>query len=154
MQKLTYSIEINAPREAVWRAMLEDKTYREWTSVFQEGSYAVTDWSEGSKALFLSPTGDGMVSTIAVHRPNEFLSIKHLGTVRNGIATTSSERAEDWAGALENYSLSGSGRKSTLTIEMDVTDEYRKYFEETWPKALAKLKAISESASTRASGAS
>ena len=144
MEKLTYSIEIHAPREAVWRALLEDKTYREWTSVFQEGSYAVTDWREGSKALFLSPTGDGMVSTIAVHRPNEFLSIQHLGTVKNGVEDTSSESVKGWAGAFENYTLRGSDRQSTLTIEMDVADEYRKYFEATWPKALTRLKAIAE----------
>jgi hypothetical protein len=30
-----------------------------------------------------------------------------------------------------------------LTIR-DVADDYRKYFEETWPKALSKLKEIAE----------
>jgi hypothetical protein len=30
--------------------------------------------------------------------------------------------------------------KETLAVEMDMSDEYRSYFEETWPKALNKLK--------------
>ena len=76
MTKLTFSTTIAAPRELVWGTMLEDATYRNWTSAFQEGSYAVTDWKPGSKALFLAPDGTGMVSRIAEHRPNEFLSIR------------------------------------------------------------------------------
>ena len=144
MQRLTFSITIHAPKEEVWRAMLEDATYRQWTSAFHEGSYAITDWQEGSKALFLTPAGDGMVSRIVAHRPNEFLSIQHLGTVKNGVENTESGEAKDWAGALENYKLQETDGSSTLSVEMDVSDEYRSYFEETWPKALGKLKAIAE----------
>ena len=144
MHRLAFSITINAPKEKVWRAMLEDATYRQWTSAFQEGSYAVTDWNKGSKARFLTPAGDGMVSRIVAHRPNEFLSIKHVGSVKNGIEDTESEEVKGWAGALENYTLGEQDGTSTLSIEMDVTDEYRSYFEETWPKALSRLKPISE----------
>ena len=39
MKQLTFSTTIDAPKEIVWRTMLEDETYREWTSAFQEGSY-------------------------------------------------------------------------------------------------------------------
>ena len=45
---------------------------------------------------------------------------------------------------MENYTLREADGRSTLTIEMDVTDEHQKYFEETWPKALTKLKEIAE----------
>ena len=38
MTKLTFSTTIAAPSELVWRTMLEDATYRNWTSAFQEGS--------------------------------------------------------------------------------------------------------------------
>ncbi|HWR51041.1 MAG TPA: SRPBCC domain-containing protein [Bryobacteraceae bacterium] len=152
MQKLTFSTAIDAPAERVWQVMLEDATYREWTSAFSEGSYAVTDWKEGSKALFLTPEGDGMVSRIAVHRPNEFLSIEHLGAVSKGVEDTESDAVRGWAGARENYSLTESGSGVTLTVEMDATDEYRKYFEETWPKALAKLKQVCEREAARSAG--
>jgi uncharacterized protein YndB with AHSA1/START domain len=144
MHRLTFSITIHAPKEDVWRAMLEDATYRQWTSAFQEGSYAVTDWKQGSKALFLTPDGNGMVSRIVAHRPNEFLSIKHLGTVKNGIEDTESKEGKSWAGALENYTLREKDGASTLTVEMDVSDQYESYFKEKWPKALSKLRELSE----------
>src|SRR5262249_45665062 len=102
MQRLTFSISINAPKEKVWRTMLADATYRQWTSAFEEGSYADTDWSEGSKALFLTPSGNGMASRILAHRPNEFLSIRHLGTVKHGVEDTDSPEAKTWSGSFEN----------------------------------------------------
>lgn len=144
MDKLTFSTTINAPKETVWKAMLEDATYRQWTSAFHEGSYAETDWKEGSKALFLTPEKDGMVSRIKAHRPHEFLSIEHLGTVKNGVEDTETAGAQGWAGALENYTLKEVNGVSTITVDMDANDEYRTYFEETWPKALSKLKDIAE----------
>lgn len=55
MEQLNFSIQIKAPKEMVWKALWEDKTNREWTAVFSEGSYAVSSWEEGSKVLFLSP---------------------------------------------------------------------------------------------------
>jgi hypothetical protein len=35
--------------------------------------------------------------------------------------------------------------QTLLSVEMDVNEQYRSYFEKTWPKALNKLKAICES---------
>jgi uncharacterized protein YndB with AHSA1/START domain len=144
MTRLTFSTTISAPRELVWRTMLDDETYRKWTSAFQEGSYAVTDWRPGSKALFLGPDGSGMVSSVAEHRPNEFLSLEHLGIVKNGVEDTTSAEVKQWAGARENYELRDNAGKATLTVEMDTTDEHKQFFEDTWPKALAALKDLSE----------
>jgi hypothetical protein len=144
MEMLKYSTTIHAPRERVWRALWDDATYREWTSEFCEGSYAVTDWKAGSKALFLSPSGEGMVSRIAVHRPNEFLSIEHLGIVKDGVEDTSPETTKGWAGAHENYTLSDDGDGVLLTVDIESTPEFGGCLEQTWPRALARLKAICE----------
>lgn len=144
MHRFTFSVLIHARKQDVWQTMLEDATYRQWTSAFEEGSYAVTDWKEGSKALFLTPAGNGMVSRIIAHRPNEFLSIQHLGTVKEGVEDMDDAEVKDWAGALENYTLREQNGSSMLTVEMDTNDEYRTYFEERWPKALDKLKEIVE----------
>ena len=145
MTRLTFSTTINAPQALVWRTMLDDETYRKWTSVFQEGSYAKTDWKQGSKALFLAPDGSGMVSRVAEHRPNEYLSLEHLGIVKNGVEDTTSADVKQWAGARENYTLRENAGNVTLTIELDTSDDHKKFFEETWPKALATLKDLSES---------
>lgn len=48
MTTLEFKIEINAPKEKVWDILWNDATYKQWTSVFCEGNYVVSDWKEGS----------------------------------------------------------------------------------------------------------
>ena len=145
MKKLNFSTNINAPKKKVWDILWNDSTYRAWTSAFAEGSYARTDnWKEGSKVLFLDPKGDGMVSLVAKNNPNEFMSFKHLGEVKNGIEDTSRDKVKGWSGAMENYTLKEQNGTTTLLVEMDSTDEFNDYFSKTWPKALDKLKSLAE----------
>ena len=145
MKKLNFTTKIDAPKEKVWNTLWNDTTYRAWTSAFAEGSYAETDnWKEGSKVLFLGPTRDGMVSMVAKNKPNEYMSFKHLGVVKQGVEDTESDQVKGWAGVLENYSLKEEGGKTTLSVEMDSTDDFADYFEKTWPEALNKLKQLAE----------
>ncbi len=85
-----------------------------------------------------------MVSTVATNRPNEYMSFKHLGEVKDGVEDTTSEKVKAWAGALENYILKEAGGITTLTIEMDSTDEFKDFFFKIWPKALEQVKVLSE----------
>jgi hypothetical protein len=149
MQKLHFSIEINAPKEKVWHAMLDDKPYREWTAAFNPGSYYKGDWSKGSKILFLGPdpkTGEegGMVSRIAENKLYEYVSIEHLGIVQNGKEDTTSEAAKKWAPAFENYTLKEKNGRTEVHIDMDAEDEQAEMFNKMWPAALQKLKEIAE----------
>lgn len=149
MQKLHFSITINAPKEKVWHTMLDDEPYREWTAAFNPGSYYKGDWNKGSKILFLGPdpnTGEegGMVSRIAENKPYEFISIEHLGIVKNGVEDTTSEEARKWAPAFENYTFKEKGGATEVLVEIDIEDENKKMFEEMWPRALQKLKEIAE----------
>ena len=57
MEKVTFNIAIDAPREKVWETLWNDSSYREWTSVFSEGSKVETDWQIGGKVLFLDGQG-------------------------------------------------------------------------------------------------
>ncbi|MBN8586142.1 MAG: SRPBCC domain-containing protein [Ignavibacteria bacterium] len=148
MEKLNYSIKINAPREKVYKNMLDDKTYRQWTEPFCPGSYAETDWKKGSKALFLGPDQEGkysgMVSRIAENIPNEYVSIEHLGVVNNGVEDTESDAVKAWKGAMENYTFREADGGTEVLVDMDTDENYSKMFNEMWPKALQKLKEISE----------
>lgn len=144
LEKQEFKILINASREKVWDILWNNATYPVWTAVFSEGSRAETDWKEGSKVLFLNAENHGMVSTIAVSTPNEFMSLKHLGTVKNGVEDLDSEQARQWSGALENYTLKNVNGKTELTVDLDITEEYKDYFLTTWPKALEKLKELAE----------
>lgn len=149
MEKLHASIFINAPREKVWNTMLDDATYREWTAPFNPGgSYYQGSWEEGSKIIFLGPGEDGkemgMVSRIAENRPHEFLSIEHLGIVKDGVEDTTSEEATKWSPAFENYTFTEQDGGTLVTIDQDIEGEYKAMFDEMWPKALQKLKEIAE----------
>jgi len=140
MDKIKISIEINAPAEKVWAVLLGKDSYPEWAAVFAAGSKAETDWQKGSKALFLDSNNEGMVSRIADNIPNEFMSIEHLGMIKDG----KEDLNHEWSGAKENYNLSEKDGKTELLITMDSNAEMQTYFEETWPKALDKIKLLSE----------
>lgn len=149
MKTIHQTIFINAPREKVWSTMLEDATYREWTKPFHEGSYFKGDWSEGSKMLFLGPDADsnsemGMVSTIRESRPMEFISIEHLGFIKDGVEDMESEEVKKWAGALENYTFVEKDGGTELIVDTDVNDEEKEFMEAAWIKSLQVLKEIAE----------
>lgn len=144
MEKQVFNISINAPREKVWNTLWNDDTYRAWTAPFAEGSHVQGDWKKGSKVLFLDGKGDGMVSAIEENIPNEYMSIKHLGEVKKGIEDVDSPRVQQWSGAHENYTLKTVNGKTELKIDMDIAEEFKDYFETTWPKALDKIKELAE----------
>ena len=127
--------------------MLDDATYREWTKPFEPTSYYEGNWEEGSKILFLSDTPGGqmgMVSRIKENRPYEFLSIEHLGIVKDGVEDTESEEAKAWAPAFENYTFTEKDGGTEVSVDMDIDDEHKAMFEDVWPKALAVLKELAE----------
>lgn len=144
MEKLKFTIDIQASKEKVWNSLWEDANYRNWTSAFCEGSYAESDWNEGSKILFLGPTGGGMYSMIEKKIPNEFMSFKHLGEVKELKELSNDEKSKAWTGSHENYTLTSNGNSTHLLVELDSVEEHIDYFKEAFPKALERLKNIAE----------
>lgn len=152
MEKMHFSVIINEPREKVWHTILDDKTYREWTTVFNPpGSWYEGEWKEGSKILFVGVGEDGsanggMVSLVKELRPYEFVSIQHVGILKDGVEDTTSEEVKKWAPAFENYTFNEMGNSTEVVVDQDIDPEYKAQFEEMWPKALQKLKEIAERA--------
>ncbi|MES2618453.1 MAG: hypothetical protein V4613_11270 [Bacteroidota bacterium] len=148
MQTIQFSININADVQKVWSTMLTDSTYREWTKAFHESSYFSGSWDEGSEIRFLGvdEKGElqGMYSRIAKNIPLQFISIEHLGMVSNGLVDTTSDEVKKWAPSFENYTFTVDGDSTIVTVDIDVSDEYKEMFEGMWPNALKALKAICE----------
>jgi hypothetical protein len=151
MQKLHFSIVINAPREKVWHTMLDAPTYSEWTKVFSPGSRFEGSWDEGSEIKFLGPSegetsdgSEGMYSRIAENRKYEFVSIEHLGIIRNGEIDTTSDEVKKWTPAFENYTFKDVEGGTEVQVDMDSADEYAEMFNGLWPKALEALKELAE----------
>lgn len=129
--------------------MLSDATYRQWTAAFNPGSYFKGSWDEGSKIIFLGPNPDGtgeggMISRIAENRLHEFISIEHLGMIKDGVEDTTSDMVKQWTPAFENYTLQESAGATELLIDIDVPDDYKIMFEDMWPRALQLLKELAE----------
>lgn len=143
---LHFSTRIQAPRERVWQLMLEPESYREWTAAFAEGSRYEGSWEPGARIRFLAPTGEGMVAEIAENRRGDFVSIRHLGEIRqDGSVDLASPQVRAWAPAYENYRFLDAGNGATeLQVEMDTMPPYEQFMLEAWPRALERLKALCE----------
>ncbi len=143
-----FEILINADVKKVFRDMLNEKQYSEWTSLFNAASHFEGDWKKGSKILFLGTGQDGtmggMVSRIRENVPYRFVSIEHLGVIEHGKEITSGPKVKKWAGGLENYTFIDQDGKTMVEIDNDVPKDWIQYFNNTWPKALIKLKEICE----------
>lgn len=151
MKKLQFKINIKSSAENVFKTMLglnNIKTYEQWTAEFNPTSSYEGKWEKGAKMYFVGTDDQGnrggMVSEIFDIIPSKFVSIRHYGMLDGDKEITEGEQVEKWAGGLENYSFHESNGVTTVTVEMDSTEDYIDFFNTAWPKALDKLKSISE----------
>lgn len=144
MKTIQFKVSINAPASKVWAVLWNDSTYRLWTAAFSEGSYAVSDWKEGSKILFLNEEKNGIYSTITRLIPEQFISFTHIGNVKNGVEQPIAEEAKKCSGDTENYTLTETGNTTELVASLDITEDFSDYFSRTFPKALNIVKELAE----------
>ena len=148
MRKTHFEISIRASPEEVWNAIVDDKKYREWTIPFHGGSYFEGGWEKSDTIRFLALNEkgekEGMVSEIAESRKYSFISIRHLGNILGGVEDTTSDAVRKWAPAYENYTLTQLGEITKFEVDIYAEDNFFDMFNEMWPKALEKLKAIAE----------
>jgi hypothetical protein len=151
MKKLQYKISINAPAAKIYDCMLGIKsksTYEQWTALFNPTSTYEGTWAKGTKILFVGvdEKGEkgGMVSRIVENTPNQFVSIQHYGLVKGDKEITEGPDVEKWANGFENYSYTENNGTTTVTVDLDTTEEFVDYMNESYPKALDKLKEICE----------
>ena len=151
MKKLQFKKDIKASAEKVYNTMLGIgviETYQQWTSEFNPTSTYEGSWEKGSKIYFVGTDENGkrggMVAEIADNIPFRFVSIRHYGILDGENEITEGAEIEKWAGGLENYSLQERDGVTTVTVDIDVTEDYLDYFNTTWPRALGKLKEIAE----------
>ncbi|EDP72336.1 hypothetical protein FBALC1_14582 [Flavobacteriales bacterium ALC-1] len=141
INRLKFSIDIKADKSKIWHALWDDSSYRDWASVFFEGSYADTDhWKEGSTVMFLAPDKSGIYSNIEKHIPNTMMSFKHIGNVIGGKEQPIDDDTKIWSGATETYTITEGVDHNILTVDIDILDEHVEFMSKTLPKALEKVK--------------
>jgi len=151
MKKLQFKVNINAHVTKVYDFMLgfsSKSTYEQWTALFNPTSTYEGTWDKGNKILFIGvdEKGEkgGMVSRIVENIPKRFVSIQHYGLYQADKEITEGPEVEKWANGFENYSFEENNGSTTLTVDLDTTEDFLDYMNETYPKALDKLKEICE----------
>ncbi len=144
MEKTEFKVTINAPLEKVWYSLWDQDNYNAWTSVFCEGSHAISDWEEGSKVHFLSPGGEGMSSLIEECKLFKVMSFKHITGLKNFEEQPIDEKTKEWSGCIERYELSESNGQTSVLVIIDISEPHIAYFKETFPKGLQIVKDIAE----------
>ena len=142
MKEMKFTVEINASREKVWDTLWQDKTFRQWASVIDPGTYMVGELKEGSKVQFISlSSGYGVTSLVEKLTPGEFLLLRHhADTQEEG----KRERENEWTGGKDSYSLIEKDNLTTLTVVFDVPSELEEEFNSSYPKALKQVKVLAE----------
>lgn len=142
MKKLQFSIEIKASREKVWNTLWEDKTFRDWASIIDEGTYMEGVMKEGNEVQFISSVnGYGVTSLIEKLVQSEFVLFRHMADTKDrGVR----EREKDWTGGTESHSLAEIDGITTLTVKFDVPTELEEMFKVRFPKALERVKTLAE----------
>ncbi len=144
MTKIDFKVIVMAPKATVWFAMWNDFHYRNWTSAFCEGSYAVSDWKEGSTVHFLMPGGNGMYSKISKMVENEKMFFSHIGELKNFKEQPIDEKTKGWSGATENYSLEEKDGITTVTASIDLMEDHLDFMKKAFPSGFSKLKSAAE----------
>ncbi len=142
MDELRFSIEIRAPRKKVWGTLWQDATLREWASIIDPGTYMVGELKEGNEVQFISSESEyGVTSLVEKLTPDEFLQLRHEADTQD---SGQRERAKEWTGGKETYTLTEKDGVTTLTVAFDVPPEQEEYFKTTYPKALERVKVLAE----------
>lgn len=156
MKKLQFKVSINAPVTRIYDFMLginSKSTYEQWTSLFNPTSTYEGSWEKGNKILFIGVDENGekggMVSRIAENIPNRFVSIQHYGFFKADKEITEGPEVEKWANGFENYTFEenngpDSNRGTTVIVDLDTPEDFSGYMNQSYPKALDKLKEICE----------
>lgn len=151
MKKIQFNVSINAPANKVYDLMLgisKKSTYEQWTALFNPTSTYEGNWNKGSKILFIGTDEKGekggMISEIFDNIPKRFVSIRHYGLLKANLEITEGPEVEKWANGFENYTFVENNGTTTVTVDLDTTEDFLDYMNQTYPKALHKLKEICE----------
>ena len=145
MRDLQFSCDIAAPVARVWDRMFDPLSYRDWTRAFAEGSYFEGAWAAGHRLRFLEPRGFGMEAIVDECVMHQRMSLRLVGEIRDGEPLADSRLQRE--PAHERYVFNAApGGGTHLAIHLQSWDDgFTDFLQDSWPKALQRLKALAES---------
>jgi uncharacterized protein YndB with AHSA1/START domain len=145
-KQLQYTVTIGAPRQKVWKSMLEPASYTEWVSVSWPGSRYIGEWKQDASIRFVGGDGQGgTLATIVELKPNQRVLARHVAALSaDGSEDRDSEIAKGWIGTTEAYTFTDVGGDTRLDVDIVTSPQWESMFNEGWPAALKKLKELCE----------
>lgn len=147
MIKKTYEITVNAPAKKVRHTMLDDKTYRIWTLVFNPaGSWFEWDRSEDSQITFLWPNPEntkeigGLFGIIEESKLYDHVYIRYEWEIANWDLVPGNDRSE----ATEKYTFIEKDWATLLKVELNTDEDFASLMDTYRPKWLSKIKELAE----------
>ena len=145
MENLQYKIKIKAPKEKVWRTMLDSGTYKEWAKAFSPNSQFIGEWKQGAHIRFIDPNMGGTIAFLEEVKPYVRIHAKHVAIInQNGSEDTESDVAKNWMGITETYVLNEVNGATELLIEILSHKGLVSMFNDCWPNALELLRGLCE----------
>ena len=144
IQKLVFSVEIDAKANVVWNKLWNKNSYKQWVAPFCEGTYYTGEIKLGNRIHFISPSFDGMYCDVFYLDVNKNIIFKYIGKLKDLKEQPIDAETEKWTGCFEAYKLNEINGITTVTAEMECMEEYINYMKEKFPLALQELKKISE----------
>jgi hypothetical protein len=138
------SIEIEHNKEKIWAILLDDATYRVWAEAFCEGSYFEGNVEVGNDVFFLDLEGTGLKCKVKEYETAKKVSYEGVCAIVDDEEAPQEPETKKWKGLQETWSVSSQGKKTTLTIQAEVPDEYYESMTKMWKKALKSIKELCE----------
>ena len=142
MKRMRFSIGIQASRERVWAILWDDRTFRDWANLIDEGTYLQGALEEGKEIQFISAeNGYGVTSLVEKLDPNAYVLFRHSADTQD---SGQELREKEWTGGTESYSLTERNGVTTLVVLADIPEDMEETFAIRLPLALERVKSLAE----------
>ncbi|MGV3766256.1 MAG: SRPBCC family protein [Chitinophagaceae bacterium] len=141
--RIVLSIEINASPARTWAVITGKETLRRWAAAFGEGTWAETNWVQGSEVVWKDNEGNtGAKGIILVNEPGSLLKTGYYDDIRSAPPTPLGEYTEIFALAEK------AGDTILSTDAGPLSLKHIKAHQPMWEDALKRIKKIAESNET------
>ena len=139
MKNLEYKTQIKASAEKIWETLWNQESYKEWSSVMNEGARYEGNFAEGTYVDLYDANNNGMFNFVEKNIPNREMTMQHKGWIYGG-----KRDDQNWTDSRETYLLTENEDGAELKINVSAMDEFVDFFNSNYPKVLEKVKQLAE----------
>lgn len=137
--RIVLSIEINAAPARTWAVLTGTETLRQWAAAFGEGTWAETNWAQGSEVVWKDNDGNmGAKGIILLNEPASLLKTGYYDDINSVPPTPLGEYTEIFALAEK------AGGTILSTDAGPLSLKHIKVHQPMWEEALQRIKKIAE----------